>query len=80
MISQKNQEMISTLRGLMPRRPRTERSIERKTALDEAIRLLAMDVDQEKVEEYMQGYKDGKKDAFLAQQNLKVRTHPECIS
>lgn len=80
MISQKNQEMISTLRGLMPRRPRTERSIERKTALDEAIRLLARDVDQEKVEEYKQGYKDGKKDAFLAQQNLKVRTHPECIS
>lgn len=48
--------------------------------LEEAIRLLAMDVEQEKVEEYKQGYKDGKKDAFLAQQNLKVRTHPECIS
>ena len=80
MISQKNQTMITALGRIRPRKPRSEQSIELQAAIDEAINLLRLDIDQEKIAEYKKGYKDGKKDAFLAQQNLKVRTHPECIS
>lgn len=80
MISQKNQRMITALGRIRPRKPRSEQSIELQVAIDVAINLLRLDIDQERITEYKKGYKDGQQDAFLAQQNLKVRTHPECIS
>lgn len=77
MISEEKARLIESLLDIRPDRPAKEKNRRLQVAIDEAIRLLKLDLDEIMQAEYIKGYKDGKQDAFLAQQNLKVRTTSE---
>lgn len=58
--------VIQILEELKPYQPRTIKTKQRLIALNKAIEAVKCDVDSIREEEYMNGYRDGKRDAFYA--------------
>lgn len=58
--------VIQILEELKPYQPHSLRTKQRLIALNMAIEAVMCDVESIKEEEYMNGYKDGKQDAFYA--------------